>query len=132
MIHIIAQSKLQSHGRCSVRKGVFRNFVKFTGKQLKPTTLLKMRLWHRCFPVNFAKFLRIPCLTEHIRWLLLKGGTKLYFTRNSCAVIILFNHGSIWVYTSLHFLPIYLENLLFCLSALFVLTSFASNLTQSS
>ena len=22
----------------------------------RPATLLKMRLWHRCFPVNFAKF----------------------------------------------------------------------------
>ena len=25
-------------------------------------TLLKKRLWHRCFPVNFAKFLRKPFL----------------------------------------------------------------------
>ena len=25
---------------------------------LRPATLLKMRLWHRCFPVKFAKFLR--------------------------------------------------------------------------
>ena len=31
----------------------------------------KMRLWHRCFPVNFAKLLRTPFLTEHLRWLLL-------------------------------------------------------------
>ena len=30
------------------KKGVIR----------RPTTLLKKRLWHRCFPVNFAKFLR--------------------------------------------------------------------------
>ena len=28
-------------------------------------------LWHRYFPVNLAKFLRIPFLTEHLRWLLL-------------------------------------------------------------
>ena len=34
-------------------------------------TLLKKRLWHRCFPVNFAKFLRAPFLTKHLRWLLL-------------------------------------------------------------
>ena len=27
---------------------------------LRPATLLKRRLWHRCFPVNFAKFLRAP------------------------------------------------------------------------
>ena len=26
----------------------------------RPATLLKKRLWHRCFPVNFAKFLRTP------------------------------------------------------------------------
>ena len=25
---------------------------------LRSTTLLKKRLWHRCFPVDFAKFLR--------------------------------------------------------------------------
>ena len=23
---------------------------------LKPATLLKTRLWHKCFPMNFAKF----------------------------------------------------------------------------
>ena len=27
-----------------------------------PATLLKKRPWHRCFPVNFAKFLRTPVL----------------------------------------------------------------------
>ena len=29
-------------------------------KALRPATLLKKRLCHRCFPVNFAKFLRTP------------------------------------------------------------------------
>ena len=28
----------------------------------RPTTLLKKRPWHRCFPMNFAKFLRTPFL----------------------------------------------------------------------
>ena len=28
--------------------------------QAAPATLLKKRLRHRCFPVNFTKFLRIP------------------------------------------------------------------------
>ena len=63
-----------SHGRCSIRKGVLRNFAKFTGKHLcqnlffnkvaglRPATLLKKRLWHKCFPVNFAKFLKAPFL----------------------------------------------------------------------
>ena len=36
----------------------------------RPATLLKKRLWHMCFPMNFAKFLRTPFLTEHL-WLLL-------------------------------------------------------------
>ena len=52
------------------KKGVLKNFAKFTGKHLchslffhkvvglRPTTLLKKRPWHRCFPVNFAKFSR--------------------------------------------------------------------------
>ena len=35
------------------------------------STLLKKRLLHRCFPRNFAKFLRTPSSTEHLRWLLL-------------------------------------------------------------
>ena len=77
------------------KKGVLRNFAKFTEKhlcqrlffnkvaRLRPATLLKKRLWykatllkkrswHRCFPVNFVKFLIIPFLTEYLRWLLLK------------------------------------------------------------
>ena len=63
-----------SHQRCSMKKGVLRNLAKFTGKHLcrclffnkgaglRPATLLKRRLWYRCFPVNFAKFLRTPIL----------------------------------------------------------------------
>ena len=61
------------------KKGVLRNFSKFTGKHLcqslffnkvaslRPKTLLKKRLWHRCFPVNFEKFLRTPFLTKNLR-----------------------------------------------------------------
>ena len=57
------------HPRCSVKKGILRNFVKFTGKNLcqklfsnkvaglRPANLLKKRLWHGCFPVNFTEFL---------------------------------------------------------------------------
>ena len=41
--------------------------------QASPATLLKKRLWHRSFPVNFAKFLRTPILTEHLWWLFLNG-----------------------------------------------------------
>ena len=47
-----------SRRRWSARKGVLRNFAKFTGKCLCQS--LKKRLWHRCFAVNFAKFLGTP------------------------------------------------------------------------
>ena len=65
------------------KKIVLRNFAKFTGKHmcrslffnkvtgLRPATLLKKRLWHRRFLVNFAKFLGTPFDTENLRWLLL-------------------------------------------------------------
>ena len=45
--------------------GVLRNFPKFTGKHLCQHLFFnsfKKRLWHRCFAVNFAKFLRTPFL----------------------------------------------------------------------
>ena len=63
------------------KKGAPRNFAKFTGQHLcqrlflnkvaerlffkfwhRPATLSKKSLWHRRFPVNFAKFLRTPFL----------------------------------------------------------------------
>ena len=59
-----------------MKKGVLRNFTKFAGKHQwpsllfnkvtgpKPATLLKKRLWHRFFLVNFAKFLRTPFLQK--------------------------------------------------------------------
>ena len=30
----------------------------FSFLEFRPATLLKKRLWHRCFPVNFVKFIR--------------------------------------------------------------------------
>ena len=79
--------QILSHNRSSrpevfCKKGVLRNFAKFTGKHLwrslffnkvpglTPATLLAKRLWHRCFPVNFVKFLRTPFFIEHLWWLL--------------------------------------------------------------
>ena len=64
-------------------KSVLRNFAKFTGKPqcqglffnkiagLRPTTLLKRRILHMCFPVNFSKFPISVFPIEHLRWLLL-------------------------------------------------------------
>ena len=33
----------------------------------RPVTLLKKRFCHRCFPMNFVKFLRIPFFIEHLQ-----------------------------------------------------------------
>ena len=54
--HKIFRSSIFRSSRPEVfcKKSVLKNF--------RPATLLKKRLWHRCFPVNFAKFLRIPFL----------------------------------------------------------------------
>ena len=62
--------------------GTCKNLVKFTGKHLRwslflnkiagwgPVTLLKRRLWHRCFLVNFAKFSGTFFLQNNLRRLL--------------------------------------------------------------
>ena len=42
-----------------------------TEPDLRPATLLKKILWHRCFPRNFVKFLRTAFFTGHLQWLLL-------------------------------------------------------------
>ena len=64
------------------KKGVHRNFTKFTGKHLCQSiffnkvaghcNFIKMKLWHRCFPMNFAKFLRTPFLQNTSGRLLLE------------------------------------------------------------
>ena len=40
--------------------------------QSRPATLLKKKLWHSCFPVNFAEFLRAPFLQNTSGRLLLR------------------------------------------------------------
>ena len=68
--------QLKSRRDVFFKKYVLRNFAKFTGKHLRQSlyfdkvagmrtaTLLKERLWNRCFRVNFAKFLRTPFLQK--------------------------------------------------------------------
>ena len=71
-----------SHWRCSVKKVFFKillnsqkNFcarVSFNeAAALSYATLLKKRLWRRCFHVNFAKFLRTPSFQSTSKWRLL-------------------------------------------------------------
>ena len=73
-----------SHKSCSLQKSVIKNLSKFTGKHLcmglffnkvaglRVATLLKKRLWHRCFPLKFAKFSKTPFLQNTSGRLLLE------------------------------------------------------------
>ena len=56
-------------GIIASKSGVLRNFAKFTGNHLWPKAcnFIKKRLWRRCFPLNFASFLRTPFTTEHLQ-----------------------------------------------------------------
>ena len=68
-----------------------KNFAKFRGKHLsqslffnkvaglRPATLLKKRLWHRCFLVNFAKLLRAPFLQNTSGCLLVHSKFQVFF-----------------------------------------------------
>ena len=72
-----------SHPEVFCKKGVVKNFAKFTGKHLcwslflnkvtgfKTATLLKERIQHKCFPVNFSKLLTVAFFTEQHWWVLL-------------------------------------------------------------
>ena len=65
-------SEAANEGKVFYKKFVRRNFPKLTGKHLcqslfsnkvaglRPATLLKKKLWHMCFPLNFAKFSITP------------------------------------------------------------------------
>ena len=56
----------------------------FCEKGLRPPTLLKNRLWHSCFSVNFVKFLRVSFLTEHFWWLPVAIPSRLYQVEHFC------------------------------------------------
>ena len=69
-----------SHPEVFCKKGFLRNFTKFTGKHLYQSLIINKVVglslslqfyWkrdsYRYFPMNFAKFLRTPFLTEHLK-----------------------------------------------------------------
>ena len=56
---------------------------------LRPAILLKKRLWHRCFPVNFANFLWRPFFMEHLQWLLLAfAPTEISYSNTVCNISV--------------------------------------------
>ena len=99
VVLVVSNSKYSfrsNHWRCSVR-----NFATLTGKHLCQSLFLvklqtsspaKMRLWHRCFPVNFAKFLRTPFFKNtsgDCFWLLTNANLKnLYWWCHSIVLLL--------------------------------------------
>ena len=70
-----------SHWSCSVKNSFLKNFENFTGKfkslfnrvaGLQACNCIKKILQQRCFPVEFAKFLRTPILKNNCERLFLK------------------------------------------------------------
>ena len=63
---------------------------------MAPATLLKKRLWHRCFPVNFAKFLRTTFL-QNTSWRLLSENMVVIYAPSSQTMhkvsLILYSRG---------------------------------------
>ena len=84
-----------SHRRCSKKTGVPQHFAKLTRKHLpqslflnktagpRTATLIKKRLWHRCFPVNFIKTLRAPILKNVCERLHLVPGWRITYKLSS-------------------------------------------------
>ena len=67
--------------------------------------LLKNRLWHRCFPLNFAKFLRTSFLQNTSGWLLLKLQTGNFKKKR------LAHKFSSWIFVKHYLAECFLQNL---------------------
>ena len=63
--------------RCSVKK-VFLEISQNSQENTCARVFIKKRLWQRCFPLNFVKFLRILFFIEQLWWLLLEKFTSQY------------------------------------------------------
>ena len=99
-------SKAKKQPSCSIKKGVVRSFVKFTGKDLSRSllfnkvpdpsakTLLKNRVRHRRFPVNLAKIFESTYFVKHLRRLLLATWLSLSFSRFPLHTLWNFSHFS--------------------------------------
>ena len=61
---VISASSYYVHNQ---RQEFWYNFCFTKMSHLQPAALLKRRLWHRCFPVNLAKFSRTPFLQNTLR-----------------------------------------------------------------
>ena len=69
---VILSRRYEEYAFCRLEVATRGVLWKDIWKGLRTATLLKKRLWHRCFHVNFVKFLRTPSVTKYLQWLLPK------------------------------------------------------------
>ena len=75
MISFLNKNIRSSHQRCFVKKGVLRNFVKFTGKHLSQSLffnkvinkVIKKETLAQVFSCEFCEISRNTFFTEHLR-----------------------------------------------------------------
>ena len=89
-------------------------------RSLRHATLLKNRPWHRCFPVTFVKYLKIPFFIKHLWWLLPHWVRMLSFSFVNFSYV----HDvliSSWMFpkllsnfSSVRKIPVILENCISC------------------
>ena len=72
-----------------------------TKLQTEACNFIKKRLWHRCFPANFVKFLRKPFLKEHLWWLLLK--ILFFYFFFLCIIFFFISLKKVWKFGYLVF-----------------------------
>ena len=77
--------------KAAIPRSSSKNFVNFTWKhlcwsllliKLQACNFIKVRLQHRCLPVDIAKFLK-AAFWQSLRWLLLKGSIFIRLRRKS-------------------------------------------------
>ena len=79
-LKVFCRKKVPSNSAKRPEKHLCQSYFLNKVAGLRSATLLKKRLWHACFPVYFAKFLRKSFLTEHLlRMLLNVKASKLTF-----------------------------------------------------
>ena len=95
-----------SHRKCSVSKGVLRNFPKFAGKYLcqsfffnkvvgwglQVCNFLKKETLAQVFSVNFAKFLRTPFLKGHL-WATASDKLSPFFCLRNCSFLLIYENS---------------------------------------
>ena len=98
---------------CSVKKGILKNFVIFTGKHLfwslffarRPANLLKKDSNTVVFHMNIAKFLRTTILKNFCEWLL-----GLYLQNQSTGDVL--QNRCFWNFYKVHRKAVAVESLL--------------------